>query len=312
MVRNLPGRPIQSYSSLGARIEAWLLRLAGAILRRYSYRGIGTLSRFFGNGPFNPGNHVVVGLFARSHCQIDLGDYYWSRLLFADFEYEPEVARVLRSHLKPHCIFLDLGANIGFWSIFASETIPDPKRIVAVEAGGVTFARLRRNAEINNAPFTVVRAAIAEKAGETVTFVTAGGHAGARIAGTDEAITDLGRAETVETSSIDALLAGIGPDDGAPVVIKLDVEGAEVSALMGATETLQRANIIIIYEDHGADMNCTVSRHIIDELGFDVYMIDHAGAPEKATLEAIAASKTDPLKGYNYVAVPPGVSFALG
>lgn len=307
----MPVRPIQSYSSMGARFETWILWLAGVFLRKYSFRGIGTLSRYLGRALFNTQNHVVVGLFCKSRIIIDLGDYYWSRLLFADFEYEPEVARVIASHLKPNWVFLDLGANIGYWSICASETIRDPRRIVAVEAGSVTFERLCRNAAINGDTFTMIRAAIAERADETVTFVTEGSHAAARIAATDEQFIIGQKNETVETSSIDTLIANIQTNDRTPVLIKLDVESAEVPALMGAARTLQRPHILILYEDHGADKNCTVSRYVIENLGFDVYLIDDCELPTKASLDVIVASKTDPLKGYNFVAVPPGTPFTL-
>ena len=309
--RGLSVRPIQSYSGPGARFETWLLWLVGVFLRPFAYRGIGTLSRHLGRRAFRAQNHVVVPLFRKSLIDIELGDYYWSRLLFADFEYEPEVARVLAAYLKPDSVFLDLGANIGYWSIFASEIIADPKRIVTVEGGHLTFERLSRNAAINHHPFTAIHGAVAARAGETVSFVTEGGHAGARIAGSDERFKDTQRTETVATCSIDALMAAIETTKETPVVIKLDVEGAEVPALMGAKETLRRTGILIIYEDHGADRDCTVSRHVIEDMGFDVYMIDGGGPPVKATLDAIAASKTDPLKGYNFVAVPPGAEFSL-
>ncbi len=303
-------RPIRSRSGPGALLLIWLLQFAGLLLRPYSYRGIGTLSRILGKWRFTASHKVVVELFRNSLINVDLDDYYWSRLLFADFEYETEVARVLDRHLGPNAVFLDLGANIGYWSIRASETITDPRHIVAVEAGGRTFERLSHNATLNNHPFTAIRAAVAERDGETVSFVTPGGHAGAHVAGADEAI-ETGNGETVETRSIDGLMATFETEDETPVIIKLDVEGAEVHALKGAKNTLARAGVMVIYEDHGNDRQCTVSRHVIEELGFDVYMIEGADTGAKANLAQIAAVKVDPLKGYNFVAVPPGTPFKM-
>ncbi len=291
-----------SYSSLGARVERLLLCLAGVFLRRYAYRGIGTISRYFGRGLFNPNNSVVTPLFTRSRFCIHLGDYYWSRALFSDFDYEPEVARVLAAYLHPDCVFLDLGANIGYWSIYASEKILDPNRILAVEAGGRTFARLRNNAAINHDAFSIIQAAVTEQAGQSVSFVTEGGHAAARIAGAPEKFVGRQALETVETTNIDTLINRLHLADTDRIVIKLDVEGAEVAALKGAADTLRRRDLILIYEDHGSDPECTVSRFLIEELGFHVYIVAGHGPAKKASLEDISALKTNPVTGYNFIA----------
>lgn len=200
---------------------------------------------------------------------------------------------------------------LGYWSLFASEIIADSDRILAVEAGGNTFARLRANAAINDNCFTAIQAAVTERAGETVSFVTEGGHAAARMAGTQERFDDDRCLETVETTCIDVLVQRLPLSDTDHILIKLDVEGAEVAALKGAADTLQRANVLLIYEDHGADPECTVSRHVINELGFDVYIIDDRGPAKRCSLANIAASKTDPRTGYNFLAVPPGTAIEL-
>jgi hypothetical protein len=46
-------------------------------------------------------------------------------------------------------------------------------------------------------------------------------------------------------------------------------------------------------------------------MGFGVYLINAVDPPTKASLDVIAASKTDPLIGYNYIAVPSGMPFSL-
>ena len=307
----MPVRPIVSYDSLGARIETLLLWLAGFILRPYAFRGIGTISRYFGKGIFNPRNHVIVPIFKQSKFCVYLADYYWSRVLFSDFNYEPEVARVLNAYLRADCVFLDLGAKMGYWSIYASEKIPDPSRILAVEAGVNTFDRLRENATINGSPFTVIHAAVSEQAGQTVSFVTEVGHAGARITEETEKFAGHRALETVATTNVDALVDGLDLAATDRVVIKLDVEGAEVTALKGAANTLRRDDLILIYEDHGADAVCMVSRFVINELGFHVYMVKEHGPAKRASLEEIASSKVNPLTGYNFIAVPPGKGVSL-
>jgi len=308
---SLSVRPIISYSSLGAKLEVLLLWTAGFFLRRYSYRGIGTISRYLGKSPFNIENRVVVHLFGRSRLNIRLADYYWSRLLFSDFVYEPDVARVLASCLTPKCAFLDLGANVGYWSVFASEIIVHPDRILAVEASNATFEHLASNAAINGSSFTIIQAAVMEQAGKAVPFVNEGGHAGARVAGELEQFDGHPQLETVETTSIDVLAKRLRLEDTDHILIKLDVEGAEVAALRGAAATLRRRNVLLIYEDHGSDSECTVSRYVIEELGFDVYVANDYGPAKRVSLEDISASKTNSQTGYNFVAVPPGTVIEL-
>ncbi len=43
-------------------------------------------------------------------------DYYWNRLLDAGWHYEPEIDSVLRKFANLPFVFIDLGANFGFWS----------------------------------------------------------------------------------------------------------------------------------------------------------------------------------------------------
>jgi hypothetical protein len=51
-------------------------------------------------------------------------------------------------------------------------------------------------------------------------------------------------------------------DAARPVVVKLDVEGVEIAALQGA-ERLSRRDAVFICEEHGADREHLVSRHLM-------------------------------------------------
>ena len=137
-----------------ARIHLGLLRLYGAITAVASHRGSQTFSWKLGR-LFPEDDAVIVEIFEGKKICVHLNDGYWTRLLFDNFVYEPEVEFVLNLLLGPGSFFLDCGSNIGYWSIFASKYINFPEQIVAVEPSLRTFARLERNRVLNGGSFTV-------------------------------------------------------------------------------------------------------------------------------------------------------------
>jgi hypothetical protein len=86
------------------------------------------------------------------------------------------------------------------------------------------------------------------------------------------------------------------------ILCKLDVEGAEISAFEGAGELLD-TDFAAIYEEHGKDEACTISRYLIDSAMeiYDIY--DSFDIRRVHTVEQIAAKKKRKTTGYNYVAL---------
>ena len=82
------------------------------------------------------------------------------------------------------------------------------------------------------------------------------------------------------------------------MVVKLDVEGAEIPAFEGAGDVLAQRRVTVVYEDHGADATHKVTRHVLD-LGMGVFD-PTTGAP--LTIEGVAARKTDTVHGFNFLA----------
>jgi len=105
----------------------------------------------------------------------------------------------------------------------------------------------------------------------------------------------------VVTTTIDDLYqkSGLGP-----VVVKLDVEGAESAALRGATRALRSA--LFIYEDHGADRHHSATRSFLDA-GLSVMFIDDHGNPPLAVpyIDDLDALKSDRTYGYNLFGYHP-------
>ncbi|MET4101544.1 FkbM family methyltransferase [Roseovarius sp. MBR-78] len=277
-----------TFSSPSARVQYHLLmglfRLAvtRALYGRFA-RGLARL--------FPKGNAVFLHESGAPPFRIALSDGYWTRFALYRAPYEPEVGAVLRAAAGATPLFCDLGANKGYWTTRAAPLF---ERVLAVEASDATFSALQGNAgHLANA--TLHRAAIHARSGEVLSFVnTHLSHASARLMGDTPAGTG-DRIETVPTLAVDDLVP-----EGTAALIKLDVEGAEIAAIDGAARAL-RDGAVLIYEDHGNDPACTVSAHLLQDPEMVVFAIE-GGLIPMAEVSAIAARKTDPYKGYNFLA----------
>ena len=69
-------------------------------------------------------------------------------LWFAPHLYDRDEIRYLRDQMPKYGVFVDIGANIGFWSLCFSHCCPESK-ICSIEANPETFAVLLKNIEIN-------------------------------------------------------------------------------------------------------------------------------------------------------------------
>lgn len=179
--------------------------------------------------------------------------------------------RVLSDYLASYdeeFVFLDIGANQGLYSLLAARN-PRCRGVVALEPVADTFELLRQNVEENGiaARTTLVRAALAERAG-TASISVSAGHSGiATLAQQSNQEFDLARAQTVEL--IDAAGLDRHIPAGPRIVAKVDVEGYEQVVL---TELLRSAHAgriaTIFYEVDTRWNNAEVLRDLLAAGGF--------------------------------------------
>jgi FkbM family methyltransferase len=261
---------------------------------------------------FDDRNSVIVELPHGGKLELFLNDGYWIPLISSRYRYEPEVAFFLRHLLsRDDAYFVDCGANIGYWSVYASE-LTAPGRVLAVEAAPTIYARLARNAVLNSGRFACVLAAVWHCDGEMLALVRhERRHARSSVVELRDRIGEPGYAEeTVSSITLDTLCEREQIPPGC-LVIKLDVEGAEIQALVGAARLMQQGEVALIYEDHGADEDSRTSRHVRDVLGFNVYYCSPRLRPARIENdEALRRIKRDRRKGYNFAACRPDSGFA--
>jgi len=149
---------------------------------------------------------------------------------------EPEVQRFLQEHLAPGDVFYDLGANVGYFTLVGASLVGPTGAVRSYEPMAPNVAALNRNIELNKLTnVTVVAAAVSDSAGEA-----------AFSAGPTDQDGRLGAGDLrVRTVSIDEELAAGAP---APSLIKLDVEGAEESAVVGMARCIVDHKPILLCE----------------------------------------------------------------
>lgn len=154
-----------------------------------------------------------------------IGWYIW---LFG--EWEPDLTLFAASRLSDGDVFVDVGANIGYYSLLASHSVGSGGAVVAVEASPSVFAELRGNADsatTGNRIRAVNKAAAAVPG--TLTIFAGPSH----NVGMTTTVPSRGlKAESnIEALPLDRILTA--GEVAAARIIKIDVEGAEPDVLAG-------------------------------------------------------------------------------
>lgn len=170
-------------------------------------------------------------------------------LLFTG-DYQTALTHVLRTHTPPGAHCLDIGANLGFYSITLAMAAGTSGRVTGFEANPRMAARARANIALTTqtgraAPIMLEEKAVDATTG-TVTFhVSASDGKSSLLEGQAGRVLE---AITVPSVSIDDYIAAAGwPRLD---VIKCDIEGYDVFALMGGAETIRRFRPFICFEYH--------------------------------------------------------------
>lgn len=180
------------------------------------------------------------------------GNYYCGLHEYPDM---PFLAHLLRAG----DLFLDIGANIGSYTVLAGTRGAD---VLAVEPVPKTHGMLRRNVAANELSGRVVlhQVALGSEPG-TVTMTTDAGPANHVEL---NAINGAARIE-VPMETLDRLVA-----DRDPVAMKLDVEGFEKQVFAGASGVMSNPHMLaLIIELNGSGTRYGVEDHEVDRIILD-------------------------------------------
>lgn len=186
------------------------------------------------------------------------GNYYCGLHEFED------MAFVLNA-LRPGDLFIDIGANVGSYTILAAGHAGADA--VAVEPVPKTFEGLRRNVCFNNLDERVTLANSAVGEAETRLRFTSNYDSANHVATS----LDL-EVATIEVpmTTLDCLCAS-----QFPTCIKIDVEGFENSVLLGGRRTLSTPSLMAIL----IELNGSGARYGVDDAAIHAHVLGHGFHP---------------------------------
>jgi FkbM family methyltransferase len=151
---------------------------------------------------------------------------------------EEDVNELILSSLHKGDVFLDIGANIGYYSVLAARIVGTEGEVISVEPTPATAVVLNANLKLNGLKnVTVIQKAAWNRSGYLSYYIPKGFFGWASIqkpAGNAQKLE-------VETFCLDDL-----PSIRKVNFIKIDAEGAEYQILQGATKTLDKAQFVVL------------------------------------------------------------------
>ena len=185
---------------------------------------------------------------------------------------DPDI-EIVRRLLSQGDVFVDGGANVGLYSLVAATRVGSSGKVIAFEPARETRRALRENVSLSDFHNVEIRsAALADRAG-TLNLTVFEGDAAA-LTSFSPGKHEGGHTEQVPVVTLDDALAG-----SKPRVIKLDLEGAEHAALVGAKRILSEREATFLIEveaDHLARQGASVAM-VTDLLAANQYELFIAG-----------------------------------
>jgi FkbM family methyltransferase len=179
----------------------------------------------------------------RYQLYVRLNDFFIGAAIAREHAYEPGVTREIENFLFPGATFVDVGANIGFFTLLGAALVGPWGHVIAFEPNPENCQLLQRSLDKNQFHnVQVFQNALAETAQKLNFF-------GGTINSNGCLIHESERAESpriiqVEAVTLDQALPTLPRLD----LIKMDIEGAEPRAWQGMSKTIQSYRPVIILE----------------------------------------------------------------
>jgi len=193
--------------------------------------------------------------------------------------FELDERYLIQHFLKSGEIFVDIGANIGLFSLIAAKSVGKTGRVFAFEPTSSTIKLLNRNVKLNRFRNVIcLQLALSFSNEKKIMFTSQDGYS----AWNSFAMPSKGRKfeeEIVESTTIDDFVNKYNLI-GKISFMKIDIEGWEIYALKGGRKTLSRLDaphLLVEFTDENAQLtgnSCAALYRELCNLGFHIFNID--------------------------------------
>jgi len=219
--------------------------------------------------------------FSDRHVAFDMGydpmsiaDVTTKHLFERDNACEPEVMHLMNRVLRLGDVAVDIGANIGVFTLFMSRLVGDSGQVLAFEPGSNNISKLRENVKLNGMMNVEIHTVPLWSRNEEVVLYLRHDSGMNSLRSDEQALS---RSRLI-AHRLDEYCATVRPR-----LIKIDVEGAEAEVLLGGKRTLLAPVPYIICElNQGALalFNSTQKdlRELMRSYGYEMFVLNGNGS----------------------------------
>jgi FkbM family methyltransferase len=213
-----------------------------------------SFKRYLDRREIKKNNAIWNGLFnGKEVIQYPIGDqlkinlYKKSVFSYSVYKgFEKDETNYLKSTLKEGDIFIDIGSNIGWFSLIASKIVGEKGKVICFEPTPETYARLVENVKLNNLRNIDYRnVGLSDKKGELPFYVSENGYDAFNSFAPNQHI-ESGNTIQIPVSTLDFEIENI--DKALIKLVKIDVEGWEKFVLYGGKDFFVKYNPIVMLE----------------------------------------------------------------
>lgn len=228
---------------------------------------------------------------------IDLGEFglfvmpddYIGRSIISIKNYEPHVTSLIKNLLKAGDVFLDVGANIGYFTMLAATLVGKHGKVIAIEPNPQNLQLIYSSLLENKLTNVAIYPYAASNEAAILRFTTVGSNGGV--------VTKHSKDQQHFLLVPSVILDEVLKDEARIDLIKIDIEAHEPAAVRGMEKLIKKCRPRIITEFHpwamelnNIDPPVAYLKQIYD-LGYQVSIIEHSG-------KLLAVSCAEEILGY--------------
>jgi len=231
------------------------------------------------------GVNINKNLKFKIYCKGNDGLTNMDIIMFRSYKYEQEIIDFILSNLSLDDTFIDIGANIGFFSLMAAAILNNNGQVHAFEPVSTTFTQMEKSVKVNsfNNINCYQKATGNEKKNLEININKESGHNSISF---DRDHTQI--KEEIQLDMIDNIIKAKNDN----FFIKIDTEGYEYETFLGMENLLKTNKCKIVFEftpSFYSKVDYIKSLKILDllnSLGYELYEIDKAQQRKITTNES--------------------------